>query len=110
MGVLNEKRSKVNSIDKTLEEALQITNVLYVTRIQKERIKNNDENHDENNYKPIIINKELLINSNPNMIIMHPLPRQEELSIDVDDDPRAVYFKQVENGVRMRMAILNELL
>ena len=44
------------------------------------------------------------------MILMHPLPRLNEINVDVDKDPRAVYFKQVENGVYMRMAILNDIL
>ena len=87
----------------TLKEALLITDVVYVTRIQKERI-------DEIGFEPICLSKELLSNSNKDLIIMHPLPRQEELPPEIDDDPRAVYFKQVAYGVRMRMAILNELL
>jgi aspartate carbamoyltransferase len=86
----------------TLEEALLITDVLYVTRIQKERI--------NGKYEPICLSKELLSNANKDLIIMHPLPRQEELPPEIDDDPRAVYFKQVAYGVRMRMAILDELL
>ena len=45
-----------------------------------------------------------------NMILMHPLPRLKEISVEVDADPRAVYFKQVENGVYMRMAILDTIL
>ncbi len=86
----------------TLEEALLITDVVYVTRIQKERI-------DGKEFKPICLSKQLLSNANKDLIIMHPLPRQEELPPEIDDDPRAVYFKQVAYGVRMRMAILNEL-
>jgi len=90
----------------SLEEALEITDVVYVTRIQKERI----EGIDKMDYKPICLSKELLSKANKNLIIMHPLPRQEELPPELDDDPRSVYFKQVENGVKMRMAILDELL
>ena len=93
----------LNILHLTLEEALLITDVVYVTRIQKERI-------DENGFKPICLSKELLSNANKDLIIMHPLPRQEELPPEIDDDPRAVYFKQVAYGVRMRMAILDELL
>jgi aspartate carbamoyltransferase len=89
----------------TLEEALEITDVVYITRIQKERI---DTEGIE--YKPICLSKELLSKANKDLIIMHPLPRQEELPPELDDDPRSVYFKQVENGVKMRMAILDDFL
>lgn len=85
-----------------MEEALLITDVVYVTRIQKERT--------DEKYEPICLSKELLSNANKDLIIMHPLPRQEELPPEIDDDPRAVYFKKVAYGIRMRMAILDELL
>ena len=91
------------SLPLSLEEALKITDVVYVTRIQKERIQSGTHN-------PICLTKELLSESNKNLIIMHPLPRQEELPPEIDDDPRAVYFKQVANGVTMRMAILDEII
>jgi len=91
------------SLPLSLEEALKITDVVYVTRIQKERIQTGTHN-------PICLTKELLSQANKDLIIMHPLPRQEELPPEIDDDPRAVYFKQVANGVTMRMAILDELL
>ena len=90
----------------TLEEALEITDVVYITRIQKERI----DKMNEYEYTPICLSKELLSKANKNLIIMHPLPRQEELPPELDDDPRSVYFKQVENGVKMRMVILDEML
>ena len=93
----------LNILHLTLEEALLITDVVYVTRIQKERTDENEK------YEPICLSKELLSNANKDLIIMHPLPRQEELPLEIDDDPRAVYFKQVAYGVRMRMAILDEL-
>uniref|UniRef100_A0A6C0D1Z2 aspartate carbamoyltransferase n=1 Tax=viral metagenome TaxID=1070528 RepID=A0A6C0D1Z2_9ZZZZ len=92
----------LNVLNATLEEALKITDVVYVTRIQKERI--------DGIFEPICLSKELLSSAYPDLIIMHPLPRQEELPPEIDDDPRAVYFKQVANGVTMRMAILDELL
>ena len=98
-----------DSLPLTLEEALKITDVVYVTRIQKERI-HKGEFYVEEEYKPICLSKELLSQANKDLIIMHPLPRQEELPPEIDHDPRAVYFKQVANGVNMRMAILDELL
>ena len=95
--------NNLNVLNVTLEEALLITDVVYVTRIQKERL-------DGEKYEPICLSKELLTQSNKDLIIMHPLPRQEELPPEIDDDSRAVYFKQVAYGVRMRMALLNDLL
>lgn len=91
---------KLNILNVSLEEALKITDVVYVTRIQKERT--NEQ------FKPICLSKEIL--GTKDFIIMHPLPRQEELPPEIDDDPRAVYFKQVAYGVNMRMAILREYL
>jgi carbamoyl-phosphate synthase/aspartate carbamoyltransferase len=86
------------------EEAMKITDVLYMTRIQKERMQNKSIS-----YQPFSLNKETIVHLNENAIIMHPLPRQEELSPEIDDDKRAVYFKQVENGVYVRMALLLEM-
>lgn len=86
-----------------LQEAIPITDILYVTRIQKERFEK------EEYITPYVVNKELIAHAKEKMIIMHPLPRMNELSTELDSDPRAVYFKQVENGVYMRMAILDTL-
>jgi len=82
----------------TLEEALPETDVLYVTRIQKERF----------TFSGTIpcIDAECMKRAKQKMIVMHPLPRNEELSTDMDEDPRSVYFKQMEYGMYMRMAIL----
>ena len=97
---LELEQNNLNVLNLTLEEALQITDVVYVTRIQKERT--------SETFQPICLTKEIL--GTKDFIIMHPLPRQEELPPDIDDDPRSVYFKQVAYGVKMRMAILHELL
>lgn len=94
----------------TLEKVLTNTDVLYVTRIQKERFKTIQEYNSimlENNY---VIDKHILQYAKEKMIIMHPLPRLNEIHTEVDDDPRAVYFEQVKNGVYMRMAILDSIL
>jgi len=82
----------------TLEEALPVTDVLYVTRIQKERFHFTGTTE--------CINSEKMKRAKQKMIVMHPLPRNEELSTDMDSDPRSVYFKQMEHGMYMRMAIL----
>lgn len=87
-----------------LEEVLSSTDVLYVTRIQKERFKNKNEYDKVKNC--YVINAEVLTRCAQNMIVMHPLPRINEISTDIDDDPRAVYFKQMENGMYVRMALL----
>jgi aspartate carbamoyltransferase len=90
----------LNILHLTLEEALTITDVIYITRIQKERT--------SETFHPICLSQDIL--GTKEFIIMHPLPRQEELPPEIDDDPRSVYFKQVLYGVKMRMAILHELL
>ena len=88
----------------SVQEAMDISDVLYMTRIQKERIHNNMS------YNLFSLNKNTISHLNKYTIIMHPLPRQAELSPEIDEDNRAVYFKQVENGVYMRMALLLEML
>ena len=91
----------------SLQEAIGMTDVLYVTRIQRERFINQDDYLNiVNNYDDYRVTPDLLKYAKPTAIVMHPLPRGNELDTRVDDDPRAVYFKQVENGVYMRMAIL----
>lgn len=90
--------------NKTLEPVLPGTDVLYVTRVQKERFE------DPSNYELVksayIITPETLTLAKRNMIIMHPLPRVGEISMEVDDDPRAAYFRQMEYGLYVRMALL----
>jgi aspartate carbamoyltransferase len=94
----------------SLKESIGMTDVLYVTRIQKERFANQEDYFNViNHYDDYRVTPELLKCAKKEMIVMHPLPRGDELSVEVDTDPRAVYFKQVENGVYMRMAILESL-
>lgn len=87
-----------------LEDPLPETDVLYVTRVQKERFENPEE------YEQVkgiyIINPETLEPAKDDMIIMHPLPRVGEISMELDDDPRAAYFRQMEYGMYVRMALL----
>jgi aspartate carbamoyltransferase len=95
----------------SLQEAIGMTDVLYVTRIQRERFEDQTAYLNiVNNYDDYRVTPELLKYAKPTAIVMHPLPRGGELDTRVDSDPRAVYFKQVENGVYMRMAILESLL
>ena len=88
----------------TLEKVLPETDVLYVTRVQKERFENADE------YEKVkgayVIDPAVMKAAKRDMIVMHPLPRVTEISMDFDDDPRAAYFRQMEYGLYVRMALL----
>ena len=88
----------------TLEPAIAETDVLYVTRVQKERFEN--LNDYEQVKSAFVITPETLLEAKESMIIMHPLPRVGEISLEVDDDPRAAYFRQMEYGLYVRMALL----
>ena len=91
-----------------LETVLPGTDVLYVTRVQKERFKS------EKDYLKVkssyIITPEVMQLCSKDMVLMHPLPRIDEIDPRVDSDPRAVYFWQVENGMYLRAALLNLVL
>jgi len=87
-----------------LEPVLAETDVLYVTRVQKERFDNQDEY--EKVKGAFVITPEMMDQAKEEMIIMHPLPRVGEISMDLDDDPRAAYFRQMEYGLYVRMALL----
>jgi aspartate carbamoyltransferase len=87
-----------------LEEALPETDVLYVTRVQKERFANEEEY--ESVKGSYVITPELMKGAKQNMIVMHPLPRVGEISMDFDSDPRAAYFREMEYGLYVRMALL----
>ena len=82
--------------------------VLYMTRIQKERFFDPDEY--ERLKDSYILTPDKLASAKKDMIILHPLPRVNEISVAVDDDPRACYFEQAENGKYMRMALILKLL
>jgi len=87
-----------------LDHILLQTDVLYVTRVQKERF--TDEAIYESVKGAFVITPETLEEAKERMIIMHPLPRVGEISMDVDNDPRAAYFRQMEYGLYVRMALL----
>ena len=91
-----------------LEEALPKLDLLYMTRVQKERFFNEEEYI---RLKDIyVLNEEKLQQAKEDMPVLHPLPRVDEISLDVDDDPRAAYFDQVQNGKYIRMALIMCLL
>jgi aspartate carbamoyltransferase len=88
----------------SLEEVLSETDVLYVTRVQKERFE--DPAEYENVKGAYVIEPDVMKPAKQDMIVMHPLPRLSEISMDFDDDPRAAYFRQMEYGLYVRMALL----
>ena len=87
-----------------LEEVIGESDVVYMTRIQKERFDDLEEYEKLKNY--FILTPELMKLAKEEMIVMHPLPRVGEISMEVDSDPRAAYFRQVEYGLYVRMALL----
>ncbi len=92
----------------TMEEVMPQLDVLYMTRVQRERFFNEaDYIRLKDTY---ILDPEKLQAAKPDLAVMHPLPRVNEISVKVDDDPRAVYFKQVKNGRFVRMALIKTLL
>ena len=92
----------------TIEEVIEELDILYMTRVQKERFFN------EQDYIRLkdtyILDLKKLEKSKSDLIVMHPLPRVNEIAIEVDDDPRAKYFDQVQNGRFMRMALILKML
>ena len=92
----------------TIEDCIADLDVLYMTRIQKERFSDLDEY--ERLKDCFVLNAEKMKAAKADMSVLHPLPRVKEINVDVDDDPRACYFKQVEYGKFMRMALILKLL
>jgi aspartate carbamoyltransferase len=88
----------------SLETVLPETDVLYVTRVQKERFE--DPAEYEKVKDAYVIDPAIMRAARQQMIVMHPLPRVGEISVDFDDDPRAAYFRQMEYGLYVRMALL----
>ena len=92
----------------TMEEVMPELDILYMTRVQKERFFNEEDYiRLKNSY---VLTREKMAQAKPTMAVLHPLPRVNEIALDVDDDPRAAYFDQVHNGVYIRMAIILALL
>ncbi len=93
---------------KDIEEHMGDLDILYMTRVQKERFFNEEDYIRLKDY--YILNKEKLKNAKEDLCVLHPLPRVNEISTDVDDDPRACYFKQANYGKYIRMALILKLL
>lgn len=92
----------------SLEEVIGSLDLLYMTRVQRERFFNEEDYVRLKDF--YILNKEKMALAKEDMLVLHPLPRVNEISVEVDDDPRAVYFKQVQYGVYVRMALILTLL
>jgi aspartate carbamoyltransferase catalytic subunit len=91
-----------------LKDALPELDVLYVTRVQKERFPDPSEyERVKGSYK---VDSSILKDAKEGLMILHPLPRVDEISLDVDSTPYAYYFKQAANGVPVRMALLSEVI
>ncbi len=95
---------ETNDLARTLQKA----DVVYMTRVQKERFSDQKQYEKMKNF--FILTADLVKNAKPNLVVMHPLPRVDEITIDVDALPNAAYFRQMKNGVYIRMALLAEVL
>ncbi len=91
-----------------LEDAMPQLDILYMTRVQRERFFNEEDYLRMKDF--YILNSEKMTLAKDNMMVLHPLPRVNEISVEVDDDPRAAYFKQAQYGVYIRMALIYTLL
>lgn len=101
---------QANNVEETtsLEQAIPKLDILYMTRIQRERFDDQDQYERlKNSYR---LTPELMKLAKPDCYVLHPLPRVDEIAVAVDDDPRAVYFEQTMNGKLMRMALILKLL
>lgn len=105
--MLREKNIPFREVRK-LEDVMPELDILYMTRVQKERFFNEEDYVRLKDY--YILDTEKMELAKKDMIVLHPLPRVNEISVEVDSDPRAVYFRQVQYGVYVRMALLLTLL
>ena len=109
---IREDVLKANGVEykevERLEDAIGELDALYMTRVQRERFFNEEDYIRLKDF--YVLNKEKLELAKEDMLILHPLPRVNEIAVEVDDDPRAVYFKQAQYGVYVRMALILTLL
>lgn len=95
------------SVHNSIEEVIADLDVLYMTRVQKERFDETEYRHIKSAF---LLNASMLNNVRENLKVLHPLPRVDEINVDVDDTPHAYYFQQAQNGVFARQALLALLL
>jgi aspartate carbamoyltransferase catalytic subunit len=110
LDVLNEVKDHGKEVRETYDvhEIIGDVDVLYVTRVQRERFADQAQYEEVKDY--YVITPELMAKAKDKMIVMHPLPRVGEISYAIDNDPRAAYFRQMENGMYIRMALLAAVL
>jgi len=105
--VLGKNNMEFREVEK-LEEVISDLDILYMTRVQKERFFNEEDYiRLKDSY---ILDKEKMKKAKKDMIILHPLPRVNEISVEIDNDPRACYFRQAKYGMYARMALIAKLL
>lgn len=105
--VLEKNKVPFEEVER-LEDAMADLDILYMTRVQKERFFNEEDYIRMKDF--YILNNEKMALGKDDMIVMHPLPRVNEIAVEVDDDPRAAYFEQAQYGVYVRMALILTLL
>ena len=105
--VLSDNHAEFKEVTQ-LEDAMPDLDILYMTRVQRERFFNEEEYIRMKDC--YILDAKKMELARPDMLVLHPLPRVNEISVEVDKDPRAVYFKQVQFGVYIRMALILKLL
>ena len=105
--VLRENNIEFEEVER-LEDALPKLDVLYMTRVQKERFFNEEDYVRMKDF--YVLDKTKMKLASPDMLVLHPLPRVNEIATEVDKDPRAAYFKQAQYGVYVRMALILTLL
>ena len=110
LDVMNEVKACGRTVHETYDvhDVIGNLDVLYVTRVQRERFADQAQYEEVKDY--YVITPEVMENAKERMVIMHPLPRVGEISYALDDDPRAAYFRQMENGMYIRMALLAAVL
>lgn len=105
--VLDEKGVPYREVER-LEDVIGGLDLLYMTRVQRERFFNEEDYVRLKDF--YILDKAKMALAGPDMLVLHPLPRVNEISVEVDNDPRAAYFRQVQYGVYVRMALILTLL
>ena len=105
--VLNAQNIPYQEVE-TIEEVMGTLDILYMTRVQRERFFNEEDYIRLKDF--YILDKKKMSLAKEDMLVLHPLPRVNEISVEVDNDPRAAYFRQVQYGVYVRMALILTLL
>lgn len=105
--IIKANGSEYEEVD-TLEEAIGRLDVLYMTRIQQERFASREEYLAQKD--TYVLDRQKMLNAKKDMIVMHPLPRVDEINVNIDEDSRAMYFTQAKYGVYVRMALILTIL